>query len=79
MSLSFLVYGVLQERVMTVGFGDQQELFRWSLFVVFCNRLVTCGVAVIVMFVNKKALWPVAPLPAYAAISLGNLVASTCQ
>ena len=64
---------------MTVGFGDQQELFRWSLFVVFCNRLVTCGVAVIVMFVNKKALWPVAPLPAYAAISLGNLVASTCQ
>jgi hypothetical protein len=30
-SLSFLVYGVLQERMMTVGFGAQRELFTSSL------------------------------------------------
>ena len=37
-TLSLLVYGVLQERIMTVGFGPAQELFSASIFLVLCNR-----------------------------------------
>lgn len=78
-SLSFVVYGVLQERMMTVGFGQKQELFSWSLFIVFCNRLLTCIISFGLLVIQRKAIRPVAPIPAYAAVSFGNLVASTCQ
>ena len=37
-TLSLLIYGVLQERIMTVGFGPAQELFSASIFLVLCNR-----------------------------------------
>lgn len=78
-SLSFVVYGVLQERMMTVGFGEKQELFSWSLFIVFCNRLLTCIISFGLLVIQRKSIKPVAPVPAYAAVSFGNLVASTCQ
>ena len=78
-SLSFVVYGVLQERMMTVGFGDKQELFSWSLFIVFCNRFLTCIISFGLLVIQRKSITPVAPIPAYAAVSFGNLVASTCQ
>ena len=42
-TLSLLVYGVLQERIMTVGFGPAQELFSASIFLVLCNRCVDQG------------------------------------
>lgn len=78
-SLSFVVYGVLQERMMTVGFGENGELFSWSLFIVFCNRLLTCIISFGLLVIQRKSIKPVAPVPAYAAVSFGNLVASTCQ
>lgn len=78
-SLSFVVYGVLQERMMTVGFGEKEELFSWSLFIVFCNRLLTCVISFGLLVIQRKSIRPVAPIPAYAAVSFGNLVASTCQ
>jgi len=40
-TVSLLVYGVLQERIMTVGFGPAQELFSASIFLVLCNRFVS--------------------------------------
>lgn len=41
-TLSLLIYGVLQERIMTVGFGPAQELFSASIFLVLCNRWAAC-------------------------------------
>lgn len=31
---------------MTRPFGDEGDLFKYSLFLVLCNRLVTCVLAV---------------------------------
>lgn len=53
-ALCFLVYGVLQERLVTIGFGPQRELFRWSLFIVFCNRLLTCTTALLVLMLQVR-------------------------
>lgn len=78
-SLSFVVYGVLQERMMTVGFGEKQDRFIWSLFIVFCNRLLTCSIALGLQLIQRRSILPVAPIMSYAAVSFGNLVASTCQ
>jgi adenosine 3'-phospho 5'-phosphosulfate transporter B2 len=78
-SVSFLVYGVLQERTMTIGFGPENELFTFSLFLVFCNRLLTSLIALLVLMGHSRQIAPVAPLHSYAAVSIGNLVASTCQ
>lgn len=52
---SLLLYGVLQERVMTmpfVGKDGTEEQFGYSLFLVFCNRAVTCVVAVMSLLVG---------------------------
>ena len=37
---------------MTLPFGEDREKFESSLFLVLCNRLVTCGVAVICLMVG---------------------------
>lgn len=79
-SVSFLIYGLLQERLMTVAFGDGDgEPFTSSLFIVFCNRLVTCTTALVVLKFKRESIGPVAPLQSYAVVSLANLVSSTCQ
>ena len=36
---TLLVYGVLQEKIMSVKYGE--ELFGYSVFLVLCNRLLT--------------------------------------
>ena len=37
---SLLAYGVLQERIMTQPYGEEKELFKYSVFLVLNNRLV---------------------------------------
>lgn len=64
---------------MTVGFGERQERFTWSLFIVFCNRLLTCSISLGLQVIQRRSVLPVAPIMSYAAVSFGNLVASTCQ
>lgn len=39
---SLLVYGVLQERIMTQPYGEEKEHFKYSVFLVLNNRLVRC-------------------------------------
>ena len=78
-SLSFLVYGVLQERMMTVGFGPDRELFQ-----VFAIHGILQSSAHLRHLAPRRAhaagsVKPVAPLQSYAAVSLANLIASTCQ
>mmetsp|Transcript_2824 Transcript_2824/g.10283 ORF Transcript_2824/g.10283 Transcript_2824/m.10283 type:complete len:368 (+) Transcript_2824:79-1182(+) len=80
-----LVYGVLQERIMKHPYGETDsdghgDMFTWSLFLVMCNRLVTCSVALgMLAWTAPKELLPVAPIYSYAAVSISNVVATYCQ
>lgn len=74
---SLLLYGVLQERIMAEPFGG--ERFTHSLLLVLCNRLTTCAVSLIVLAVKGQDARPQAPLYAYAAVSLSNVVSTSAQ
>eukprot|EP00450_Noctiluca_scintillans_P040043 CAMPEP_0194477246 /NCGR_PEP_ID=MMETSP0253-20130528/1026_1 /TAXON_ID=2966 /ORGANISM="Noctiluca scintillans" /LENGTH=120 /DNA_ID=CAMNT_0039316195 /DNA_START=59 /DNA_END=418 /DNA_ORIENTATION=+ len=74
---SLLVYGLLQERIMS---GDYDgERFGTSVFLVFFNRVVAVIFAICMALVKGESLWNVAPLWKYVAISISNVYASTCQ
>ncbi|CAI5510751.1 unnamed protein product [Closterium sp. Naga37s-1] len=85
---------VLCNRLMTcavaviVHLVSQSPLSRCSnvrlsnifLFIMLlCNRLMTCAVAVIVHLVTGASLALVAPIYAYGAVSLSNVISSGCQ
>lgn len=55
------------------------ERFTYSLFLVLCNRIMTCCVAISLLLANQQDLKPVAPPHAYAAVSVSNVVATFCQ
>lgn len=79
-TLALLVYGVLQERIMTVGFGPERaELFEFSIFLVLCNRLCTSIMAFIYVALTEPNISPAAPIRSYAAVSFTNVVATSCQ
>lgn len=81
--VSLLVYGVLQERIMTLPFGEggRQELFTFSFFLVVCNRVVACAIAAAVLLARRAydELRPIAPMQSYARVALSNVTATTCQ
>merc|ERR1719377_158942 len=70
-------YGVIQERVMSVPYGD--ELFKVSVFLVLCNRIFAVLFAGTMCAVNQESPVNKAPLWKYFAISLSNVAATTCQ
>ena len=77
---SLLVYGVLQERLMTRPFGPGEgEKFKYSVFIVLHNRLVSSIIAVIAILVRKSSWLPAAPSYAYLGVSASNVVATSCQ
>ncbi|XP_057534573.1 UDP-galactose/UDP-glucose transporter 5-like [Amaranthus tricolor] len=76
---TLVIYGVLQEKIMRVPYGQNQEFFRYSLFLVFCNRLATSAVSAASLVASKKALDPVAPVYKYGMISVTNILTTTCQ
>ncbi|XP_056175881.1 UDP-galactose/UDP-glucose transporter 5 isoform X2 [Syzygium oleosum] len=71
----------MQEKIMRVpyGAGANQEYFKYSLFLVFCNRIATSAVSAGVLLASKKALDPVAPIYKYGLISISNILTTTCQ
>jgi len=75
----FVVYSLVQERLMTVGFGPDKEVFRYSMFIVLINRIVACLVAGTVLLVSGSPLEPGAPPLLFAIPSLSNVIASTAQ
>jgi len=75
----FLIYSLIQERLMTVGFGPEQEVFKYSVFIVLVNRLVTCGVAAASLWVLGLPLSPSAPLALFAVPSVANVISSSAQ
>ncbi|KAI8523890.1 hypothetical protein RHMOL_Rhmol13G0106900 [Rhododendron molle] len=76
---TLVIYGVLQEKIMTVPYGEKKEYFKYSLFLVFCNRLTTSAVSAGAILASKKALDPVAPVYKYCLLSVSNIVTTTCQ
>lgn len=76
---TLVVYGVLQEKIMRVPYGEKKEYFTYSLFLVFCNRLTTSAVSAGALLASKKALNPVAPVYKYGLVSVTNILTTTCQ
>jgi adenosine 3'-phospho 5'-phosphosulfate transporter B2 len=74
---TLVVYGVLQERIMTMPFGG--ELFTVSAFLVLCNRIMNVAYAGSMIAVKKENFENKAPLWKYMVVSLSNVAATTCQ
>ncbi|KAF3453815.1 hypothetical protein FNV43_RR04256 [Rhamnella rubrinervis] len=77
--ITLVSYGVLQEKIMRVPYGLNKEPFRFSLFLVFCNRITTSAVSAGFLLASKKALNPVAPVYKYCLVSVSNILTTTCQ
>ncbi|XP_022755723.1 UDP-galactose/UDP-glucose transporter 5B-like isoform X4 [Durio zibethinus] len=43
--ITLVIYGLLQEKIMRVPYGVNKEYFKYSLFLVFCNRITTSAVS----------------------------------
>jgi adenosine 3'-phospho 5'-phosphosulfate transporter B2 len=71
------IYGLLQERIMTVPYGG--ELFKISVFLVFCNRLAAVVFAFAMITIKGESYVNTAPFWKYLAVSLSNVYASACQ
>ncbi|XP_059664430.1 UDP-galactose/UDP-glucose transporter 5B-like [Cornus florida] len=76
---TLLIYGLLQEKIMRVPYGPNKEFFKYSLFLVFCNRITTSAVSAGALLASKKALDPVAPVYKYCLVSITNILTTTCQ
>jgi len=74
-----LVYGLLQERIMSEPYGDSGAIFKVSVFLVLCNRIVAVCFSAGMMFGKGEAVKNMAPLWKYCAISLSNVGATWCQ
>jgi len=77
------MYGVIQEKIMTVPFGKtdtfEGEMFKASLFLVICNRIVAILYAAFMTFLKGETFGPKAALWKYLAISFSNVAATYCQ
>lgn len=73
---ALVIYGVLQERVMTKGWGPQQELFPYSSFLVLSNRLFCVMVLVAHSLYTGQSFTPVAPLRSYCLVSASNMLST---
>jgi len=74
-----VVYGILQERIMSIPYGNPPTLFGDSVFLVFCNRFVALLFAFAMALSKGEQLGNSAPFWKYLAISFSNVYASTCQ
>lgn len=71
------IYGVVQERIMSEPYDG--EMFRTSVFLVLCNRLVAILYALTMVKTMGEDIKPMAPIWKYFAISLSNVCATWCQ
>lgn len=74
-------YGFLQERIMAApyGVGAAAEYFKYTVFLVFLNRVVSCAFAFFMVLVKGESIKNGPPLWKYAAVSVSNVMATTCQ
>ncbi|XP_072105036.1 adenosine 3'-phospho 5'-phosphosulfate transporter 1 isoform X1 [Mobula birostris] len=82
LQVSYLTWGVLQERVMTRTYGktdtDPGVKFRDSQFLVFMNRILAVTVAGLSCALTKQPRHG-APMYKYSFASLSNILSSWCQ
>ncbi|XP_034283956.1 adenosine 3'-phospho 5'-phosphosulfate transporter 1 isoform X1 [Pantherophis guttatus] len=82
LQISYLTWGVLQERVMTRSYGASEsepgEKFKDSQFLVFMNRILACTVAGLYCALIKQPRHG-APMYKYSFASLSNILSSWCQ
>lgn len=83
LQISYLTWGILQERIMTIEYGGQYggtpgELFKNSQFLVFINRILAFIMALLVIFFRKQPNHT-APLYKYSFSSFSNIMSSWCQ
>ncbi|KAM4771676.1 adenosine 3'-phospho 5'-phosphosulfate transporter 1 isoform 2-T2 [Rhinophrynus dorsalis] len=82
LQVSYLTWGVLQERVMTRTYGTKEdspgERFRDSQFLVFMNRILALTVAGTYCALTKQPRHG-APMYKYSFASLSNILSSWCQ
>ncbi|XP_038980145.1 UDP-galactose/UDP-glucose transporter 5B-like [Phoenix dactylifera] len=76
---TLVIYGVLQEKIMRMPYGENKEYFKYSLFLVFCNRIMTSAVSGATILASKKSLDPAAPIYKYCGVSISNILTTTCQ
>lgn len=82
---SLCIYGVLQERLMTIPYGgtteepESAEMFTSSVFLVLMNRLVTVCVSAMGIVLTGDSFRTMTPLNLYASIAFANLVTTVCQ
>merc|ERR1719498_743678 len=77
--IGLVIYGLLQERIMSMPYGNPPQMFTDSVFLVFCNRVVAVAFSLVAVTVNGESYKNAAPLWKYLAISFSNVYASTCQ
>ncbi|KAH7666007.1 UAA transporter protein [Dioscorea alata] len=66
-------------KIMRIPYGEKKELFRYSLFLVFCNHLATSAVSDGALLASRKTIDPVAPVYKYCTILVSNILTTTCQ
>jgi adenosine 3'-phospho 5'-phosphosulfate transporter B2 len=76
---ALLCYGVIQERIMSMPYGEPPLRFQDSIFLVFLNRAVAVLFAMAMVFGKGESWRNAAPLWKYLAISFSNVYASSCQ
>jgi len=81
---SLVVYGLLQERIMTQPYGGNQAgeepvFFRNSAYLVLNNRIIAVLISIILIHYHRESYKNQAPLYKCGAISLSNTVATYCQ
>jgi len=75
--VSLVVYGILQEKMITIEYDGQ--LFQYSVFLVFCNRIAAVIFAISMACFKQEPMANKAPLWKYLIVSLSNVYASSCQ
>ncbi len=64
---------------MTQPWGEKNVKFDHSVFLVMCNRITSMSIASVIMLARRESFAPCAPIQSYLAISISNMLATTCQ
>lgn len=78
LGISFLLYGVLQERIITLPYGNGR-MFDGVMFLVLVNRIVASLVAAAALYFLGRPIEPAASWRAYLMISSLNLSGAFAQ
>lgn len=81
LQVSYLSWGILQEKVMTQPYGNTEEdmgYFKDSQFLVFVNRILAFLLSAAILFCTRQPRHR-CPLYKYVYCSFSNIMSSWCQ